>query len=153
MTDYFYTTLRHAKQVIISTGMSSLKEISNTLKIYNKKTKITLLHCVSNYPCSDSSLNLNNITTLKILLNYLWIFRSLYNKLAVRTAIGLGCRVIERHITLSKKKGPDHLHLMIQNNLENTRLIRNNEEILGDFEKKQKEEMEMLRHQGKGYII
>ena len=32
------------------------------------------------------------------------------SKLAAITAMGLGSRVIERHITLSKKmKGPDHL--------------------------------------------
>ena len=47
--------------------MASIKEIDETLKIYkkNKKKNIVLLHCVSNYPCSDKSLNLRNIITLK----------------------------------------------------------------------------------------
>ena len=52
--------------IIISTGMASIKEIDETLKIYKRNKKnITLLHCVSNYPCSDKSLNLRNIITLK----------------------------------------------------------------------------------------
>ena len=54
------------KKVIISTGMASMKEIKEVLQIYksNKNNKFSLLHCVSNYPCSDKSLNLKNIITL-----------------------------------------------------------------------------------------
>ena len=157
LTDYFLHSFlsRNAKEVIISTGMSTLKEISNTLRIYQKKKiKITLLHCVSNYPCSDNSLNLNNITTLKNNFNLPIGFSDhSNNKLAAITAMGLGCRVIERHITLSKKmKGPDHL---ASDNPEQfkryVKLIRNNEQILGDFEKKkQKEEKEIMKISRKG---
>ena len=42
-----------------------MRKKAHYLTKYSTETKITLLHCVSNYPCSDSSLNLNNITTLK----------------------------------------------------------------------------------------
>jgi N,N'-diacetyllegionaminate synthase len=157
LTDYFLHNFlsKNAKQVIISTGMSSLKEISNTLKVYNKKkTKIILLHCISNYPCSDSSLNLNNITTLKNAFRLPVGFSDHSdNKLAAITAMGLGCRVIERHITLSKKmKGPDHLASDDPKQFKNyVKLIRNNEQILGDFKKKkQKEEIEMLNISRKG---
>ena len=152
LTDYFLHKFlsRNAKKVIISTGMSTLKEISNTLSIYKKKKiKITLLHCVSNYPCSDKSLNLNNITTLKNTFKLPVGFSDhSSNKLAVITAMGLGCRVIERHITLSKKmKGPDHFASDDPEQFKKyVQLIRNNEKILGDFEKKkQKEEVEMLK--------
>ena len=157
LTDYFLHNFlsRNAKKVIISTGMSTLKEISNTLKIYNKKkTKIILLHCISNYPCSDKSLNLNNITTLKNTFKLPVGFSDhSSNKLAVITAMGLGCRVIERHITLSKKmKGPDHFASDDPEQFKKyVQLIRNNEKILGDFEKKkQKEEVEMLKTSRKG---
>ena len=157
LTDYFLHNFlsKNAKQVIISTGMSNLKEISNTLKVYNrKKTKIILLHCISNYPCSDSSLNLNNITTLKNAFKLPVGFSDHSdNKLAAITAMGLGCRVIERHITLSKKmKGPDHLASDDSEQFKNyVKLIRNNEQILGDFKKKkQKEEIEMLNISRKG---
>jgi len=157
LTDYFLHNFlsKNAKQVIISTGMSNLKEISNTLKVYNrKKTKIILLHCISNYPCSDNSLNLNNITTLKNSFKLPVGFSDhSNNKLAAITAMGLGCRVIERHITLSKKmKGPDHLASDDPVQFKRyVKLIRNNEKILGDFEKKkQKEEIEMLKISRKG---
>ena len=67
--------------------------------------------------------------------------------------MGLGCRVIERHITLSKKmKGPDHLASDDPEQFKRyVNLIRNNEKILGNFEKKkQKEEIEMLKISRKG---
>ena len=53
------------------------------------------------------------------------------NKLAAITAMGLGCRVIERHITLSKKmKGPDHLASDDPEQFKRyVKLIRNNEQI------------------------
>ena len=157
LTDYFLHDFlsRNSKQVIISTGMSTLKEISNTLKIYDKnKTKIILLHCVSNYPCSDNSLNLNNITTLKNTFKLPIGFSDhSANELAAITAMGVGCRVIERHITLSKKmKGPDHLASDDPKQFKTyVKLIRNNEKILGNFEKKiQKEEIEVLNISRKG---
>ena len=57
------------KPTIISTGMSSLNEIKMALDFYDlKKSSIILLHCVSNYPCSLSSLNLNSLRVLKIIL-------------------------------------------------------------------------------------
>ena len=81
-----------------------------------------MLHCVSNYPCSDSSLNLNNITTLKNTFKLPIGFSDHSdNKLAAITAMGLGCRVIERHITLNKgMKGLIIWHQIILNNLKNT---------------------------------
>ena len=45
--------------------MSNLKDVKRTVSIYNRDSRLSLLHCVSNYPCSLSSLNLNNIDTLK----------------------------------------------------------------------------------------
>ena len=52
--------------VVISVGMASYDEIKKTLEIYRgKNNNIMLLHCISNYPCSDKSLNLNVINTLK----------------------------------------------------------------------------------------
>ncbi|MDC1170496.1 N-acetylneuraminate synthase family protein [Candidatus Pelagibacter sp.] len=156
LTDFFLHNFlsKNAREVIISTGMSNLKEISNTLKVYKKKTKITLLHCVSNYPCSDSSLNLNNIITLQNTFKLPIGFSDhSNNKLAPITAMGLGCRVIERHVTLNKRmRGPDHLASDNPTQFKRyVKLIRNNEKILGDFEKKkQKEEIEMHSISRKG---
>ncbi len=96
--------------VIISTGMSNLNEISRTLKLYKNKKKINLLHCVSNYPCSYSSLNLECIKMLKDKFNIPVGFsdHSIGNDAAI-ISLGYGARIFEKHFTLSKKmKGPDH---------------------------------------------
>ena len=55
------------KPVILSTGMSSLKEVKKSYDILkkNKCKKISLLHCVSSYPANVKSCNLNSIKFLK----------------------------------------------------------------------------------------
>ena len=55
------------KPIIISTGLSNLREIKlayNTAKKYGSK-KIILLYCVSNYPSDITDFNVNNIKILK----------------------------------------------------------------------------------------
>ena len=93
------------KKVIISTGMSSMKEIEVVVKIYKKfkNNKYSLLHCVSNYPCSDKSLNLRNILTLKKKFKCEVGFsdHSIGNQASI-ISVGYGASIIEKHFTLSK---------------------------------------------------
>ena len=64
-------------KVIISTGMSKISEIDETIKIYRKYKSNKFSYCiVSNYPCSDLSLNLKNIITLRKRYIVSWFFRS-----------------------------------------------------------------------------
>ena len=51
---------KYKKDVVISTGMSDLKKIKETLKIL-KKNNVVILHCISSYPTLTSDLNLNSI--------------------------------------------------------------------------------------------
>jgi Sialic acid synthase len=54
------------KPIIISTGMASIKEISQALKIIKKyHNKIIIMHCVSNYPTKLEDTELSNIISLK----------------------------------------------------------------------------------------
>ena len=57
-------------QVILSTGMSNIKEIKNALDILikngTKRDNITILQCHTDYPTNISDLNLNVIKTLKV---------------------------------------------------------------------------------------
>ncbi len=97
--------------VILSLGMANMKEINKTLKLYKNKNKnkIALLHCVSNYPCKLSSINLSFLKQLKK-MKYTYGFsdHSLSNLPAVMT-IAMGGKIIEKHFTLNKKMtGPDH---------------------------------------------
>ena len=50
------------KPIIISTGMASLREIKQAIKIINQfHNKIIILHCVSGYPTKLKDTNLNKI--------------------------------------------------------------------------------------------
>ena len=54
------------KPIIISTGMASINEIKNAIKIIEKyHKKIIILHCVSNYPTNLKDTNLIKIRSLK----------------------------------------------------------------------------------------
>lgn len=97
-------------RTIISTGMFNIAEIKKTLSVYGNNKNIELLHCVSNYPCSYESLNLNNIRTMRNQLKLPVGFSD--HSLGYDSAIiayMLGARTFEKHLTLSKRmKGPDH---------------------------------------------
>ena len=99
------------KPLIISTGLSSLKEIEETFKVakrYGAKD-ITLLYCVSNYPAKNIDFNINNIKILKEKFNCRVGLsdHSLDNKVAF-ASIAAGAEVIEKHIALDgQKRGLD----------------------------------------------
>ena len=97
-------------KIIISTGMSTTNEINQALNLYNSKKNLILLHCVSNYPCSLNSLNLNNINMLNKKFNLPVGFSDHYvNNLAAIISVSMGAKVIEKHFTLDRRlKGPDH---------------------------------------------
>jgi len=100
------------KPMIFSTGMARIDEIDSTMKTLAKlgNKKIALLHCVSCYPPRNEIINLNNIQMLKERYDCIVGFsdHSISNAFSV-AAVGLGARIIEKHITLNRKtKGPDH---------------------------------------------
>ena len=99
------------KSIIISTGMSNLKEIDLAYKTAEKNgaKDIILLYCVSNYPSKISDFNFNNIRILKERYSCKVGFsdHSTDNKV-VAAAIAAGAEVIEKHIALEgQKKGFD----------------------------------------------
>jgi len=124
-------------RVILSTGMSTIEEIKNALKILktNKKTKIDLLHCISDYPTKNENLNLRCILTLKnkFKLDTGFSDHSLGFEGAM-ISLGLGAKIIEKHFTINKKlKGPDHLMSLNPNELKiYISKIRETEKILGN---------------------
>ena len=135
------------KKVILSTGMSEISDIRKALKFYKNKKKLTLLQCVSNYPCAYQSLNLNCISTLKSLFKLPVGFsdHTVDNKSAI-IAYTLGARTFEKHFTLSKKsKGPDHASSITPAELKKyISDIYDSKLILGNFKKEvQQEELNM----------
>jgi len=102
---------QHAKLAIVSTGMATLGEIETVVDIYRKhKCKLTLLHCVSNYPCATESLNLNVLNTLKHAFTCdVGYSDHAVGALPTVAAVALGATIVEKHFTLDKHmEGPDH---------------------------------------------
>jgi N,N'-diacetyllegionaminate synthase len=97
------------KHIIISTGMSNENDIGKIVKFF-KKEKISVLHCVSLYPCPDNLVNLKRMIEIKkkykISIGYSDHSKGVN---ACILAINLGAEVIEKHFTINKKlQGPDH---------------------------------------------
>jgi len=100
------------KPTIVATGMASLGEIDQVVDLYEEvgNPNLVLLHCVSNYPCSDQSLNLRAMNTLAQAFS-LPVGFSDHSEgfLAAVIAASMGAKVIEKHFTLDKAmSGPDH---------------------------------------------
>jgi sialic acid synthase SpsE len=100
------------KPMILSTGMTSLEELDEAVEtILQHNNQLIILHCVSVYPTVDKSLNLLTIPFLKERYAPLPIGYSGHEGdfLPTLSAITLGAKCIERHITLDKSlPGPDH---------------------------------------------
>ena len=96
------------RHTFISTGMSTYEEIDAAIEIFeNHNCSITLLHCVSTYPCKDEDCNINMITSLKeryadknIPIGYSGHEEGILPSIL---SVSLGAMAIERHITLDKK--------------------------------------------------
>jgi len=86
----------------IDTGMSTIGEIENAIKIINKfkNDKIIIHHCPSGYPARLESIDLNMITTLRNLFKYPIAFSDHSPGLSMDiAAIALGANLIEKTIT------------------------------------------------------
>ncbi len=99
------------KPVIISTGTSNLKEITETYHFAKKNNikDLTLLYCVSNYPSKPEDFNLNNIKILKKKFNCrVGLSDHSTNNSIAMAAVAAGAEIIEKHIALeNQKKGLD----------------------------------------------
>jgi N,N'-diacetyllegionaminate synthase len=100
------------KNVILSTGASSLAEVDKALNILKQAgaANISLLHCVSIYPPKWDEINLKAMVTLKehFGLN-VGISDHSPGMLIPIAAVALGATVIEKHVTFHRElPGPDH---------------------------------------------
>ncbi len=95
------------KPIIISTGMSNLKEIDQAVNTAQKNgtSEIVLLYCVSNYPSKIGDFNLKNIQILKEKFGCIVGFSDHSNDRRVTySAVLMGADLVERHIALQNQK-------------------------------------------------
>ena len=98
------------KKIILSTGNSTISEISKTINYIKKKSKyifknLSILHCVSLYPTPIDEANIQKIKYLKKRYPNITIGYSNHctEKEAVLSAVAFGAKIIEIHITDDKK--------------------------------------------------
>ncbi len=101
------------KPMILSTGMSNLGEIETALSVIGEKRRhrVTLMHCVSEYPASWAEANLKAIPSMKAAFRLPVGYSDHTEGIELPlVAVGLGAVVIEKHITLDRRmEGGDHL--------------------------------------------
>jgi N,N'-diacetyllegionaminate synthase len=133
---------RQGKPILLATGIATIEEVKEAVNVIENtgNKQIVIMHCISNYPPRDEDINLQAITTLqKTFPNYHVGFSDHSSDFtASLAAIALGVKVIEKHITLSRKlKGPDHPYAMeideFSSLIKETRRL---EKMLGSGEKK-----------------
>lgn len=130
------------KKVILSTGMSTLEEVSIAIKTLINggldRDDLTVLHATSEYPCPINEVNLLAMKTLGKKFRIKFGYSDHTEGIVVPiSAVALGASVVEKHFTLDRAMdGPDHksslepdeLTLMIDG-------IRKIEAALGDGKK------------------
>jgi len=125
------------KPVILSTGMSTFREIEEAVKVMRecRCSKIILLHCVSDYPAKVEEVNLRAIEAMRKLYDLPVGYSDHTLGITIPiAAVALGACVIEKHLTLDRKlPGPDHKASIEPNEFENmVSAIREVEAALGD---------------------
>jgi len=135
--------LRHIgqfrKNVILSTGMSSMDEIAAAINILEKsgtpRAKITVLHCTTAYPVPPSDVNLRAMQSIHSEFNVAvgYSDHTLGIEISI-AAVALGATVIEKHFTMDRNlPGPDHKASLEPEELQDlVNAIRNIENALGD---------------------
>ena len=127
------------KEVILSTGMSTLVEIEDALNILinagTSKNNITILHANTMYPTPMEDVNLSAMQTIKnkfdVAVGYSDHTLGIEIDIA---AVALGASIIEKHFTLDKEMdGPDHAASLEPSELKSmVTAIRNIEMAMGD---------------------
>ena len=136
-----HTVAKERKHTFISTGMSTMKNISNAVNIFKKyNCSFELMHSHSAYPMSLNEANLKLIPELKkkFKCNVGYSGHEVTSYIVSVTAVLMGASSIERHITLDRSMyGSDQpASLEPMGLMRMVRDIRTVENLLGDGKKK-----------------
>ncbi len=98
-------------EVFISTGMGDEEEVGKALIMLGSKPRVTVLHCVSEYPLPDARASLFSIPYLRERFGLPTGYSDhTIGVIACIAATALGAELIEKHFTLDKTlEGTDHI--------------------------------------------
>jgi len=130
------------KNVILSTGMSTITEISEAVSVLVEngtlKRNITVLHANTAYPTPICDVNLRAMVSIgnSLGISYGYSDHTLGIEIPI-AAVALGASCIEKHFTLDRKmEGPDHAASLNPVELEEmVNGIRKIEKALGNVKK------------------
>ena len=107
-TDLVAHAARKGKPMIVSTGLSSLGDIAQTVDAIHKtgNRHVALLHCISSYPAPTQDANLATIPHMAQGFDALVGLSDHTHGTAVSVAaVALGACIIEKHFTLARADG------------------------------------------------
>lgn len=105
---------RTAKPMLLSTGMSTLEEVRESVSaiLSEGNDRLILLHAITSYPTHPRNVNLGAMQSMMQAFPQLTVGYSDHtlSPVACLCAVAMGARVIEKHFTYDKKAdGPDHM--------------------------------------------
>ena len=104
----------YGKPVILSTGMATLGEIEAAIDAVEaagtSRSRMTVLHCNTEYPTPVGDVNLRAMQTIKDAFGVEVGYSDHTDGIEIAVAaVALGARMIEKHLTLDRTlPGPDH---------------------------------------------
>ena len=131
------TIAEEKKYTFISTGMSTMEQIKDAVKIFRDSScPFELMHCNSSYPSKLEEANLNCVNTLKREFNcdVGYSGHETVSYICCVVATTIGATSVERHISLDRSMyGSDQAASLEKKGLERmVRDVRNIEKVLGD---------------------
>lgn len=138
------------REVIISSGMSTMEEIDEAISIFLEagivREKITILHCNTEYPTPMKDVNIRAMLSIQEQFGTKIGYSD--HTLGIEVpiaAVALGAKMIEKHFTLDRNlPGPDQLASLEPEELKNMVLgIRNIELVIGGSGIKEPSESEL----------
>ena len=138
---YLVEIAKTGKDIILSTGMSTLDEVKDAWDVLHKNGSgnVTLLHCTTEYPAPYEEVNLKAMKMLQEVFHCPVGYSDHTKGIEVPiAAAAMGAVIIEKHFTLDKTmEGPDHKASLEPYELKNmVDAIRNIESAMGTGEKK-----------------
>ena len=120
---------KRGKPILLSTGLSNLNEIKNTINfikksnpVYKKKNMLAIMQCTSMYPTEDDDVNILVIDKFKKLFNLeIGYSHHSFGDLALLIAYIKGANILEFHFTDDRKNKVfrDHLISLTKNEVQN----------------------------------
>ncbi len=121
--------------LIISTGMSTLEEVAETVRCAEAAggRQLALMHCTALYPAAAGTLNLSAMRTMAETFPYPVGYSDHYDGItASLAAAALGARLLEKHFTMDRAGGgpddhfsadPEQLTALVKNVREIERML------------------------------